>query len=75
MHRLPFPWNHLLLSVHLTANLLYHPCMSAAFFSGALREVGVALCRGNASLGRSGLYALTRASCRDPVARPLLSLG
>jgi hypothetical protein len=27
----------------------------AAFISGALRELGVALCRGNASLGLSGL--------------------
>jgi hypothetical protein len=31
-----------------------------AFNSGALRELGVALCRGNASLDRSGLYNLTR---------------
>jgi hypothetical protein len=35
-----------------------------AFISGALRELGVALCRGNASLGRSSLYALTRVSGR-----------
>jgi hypothetical protein len=35
-----------------------------ALISGALRELGVALCRGNAFLGRSGLYALTRASGR-----------
>jgi hypothetical protein len=32
------------------------------FISGALRKLGVALCRGNASLGWSGLYALTRVS-------------
>jgi hypothetical protein len=38
-----------------------------AFISGALRELGVALCRGNASLGRSGLYALTRVSGRAPL--------
>jgi hypothetical protein len=35
-----------------------------AFISRALRVLGVALCRENASLGRSGLYALTRASGR-----------
>jgi hypothetical protein len=50
----------------------------AAFISGALWELSVALCRGNASLGWSGLYALTRVSGRAPVvrpvARPLLSL-
>jgi hypothetical protein len=33
-----------------------------AFISGVPRELCVALCRGNASLGRSGLYALTRES-------------
>jgi hypothetical protein len=33
-----------------------------AFITGALWELGVALCRGNASLGRSGLYALTGVS-------------
>jgi hypothetical protein len=38
-----------------------------AFISGALRELGVALCRGNASLGRSGLYNLTRVSGRAPL--------
>jgi hypothetical protein len=33
------------------------PCLSwSAFISGALRELGVALCRCNASLGRPGLY-------------------
>jgi hypothetical protein len=42
-----------------------------AFISGALRELGVALCRGNASLGRSGLYNCTRVSGRAP----LLSLS
>jgi hypothetical protein len=36
----------------------------AAFMSESLRELGAALCRGNASLGRSGLYALTQASGR-----------
>jgi hypothetical protein len=35
--------------------------------SGALRELSVALCRGNASLGRSGLYALTQASGQAPL--------
>jgi hypothetical protein len=38
-----------------------------AFISGALRELGVAICRGNASLGQSGLYALTRVSGRAPL--------
>jgi hypothetical protein len=38
-----------------------------AFVWGALRELDVALCRGNASLGRSGLYALTRVSGRSPL--------
>jgi hypothetical protein len=39
----------------------------AAFISGAPRELGVALCRVNASLGRSGLYHLTRVSGRAPL--------
>jgi hypothetical protein len=30
-----------------------------ALISGALRDLGVALCRGNASLDQSGLYALS----------------
>jgi hypothetical protein len=38
-----------------------------AFISGALWELGVAPCRGNASLGRSGLYSLTRVSGRAPL--------
>jgi hypothetical protein len=38
-----------------------------AFISGSLRELSVALCRGNASLGRSGLYNLTRVSGRAPL--------
>jgi hypothetical protein len=38
-----------------------------AFISGALRELGVALYCSNASLGRSGLYALTRVSGRAPL--------
>jgi hypothetical protein len=46
-----------------------------AFVSGALREHGVALCCGNASLGRSGLYNLTEGVWPGPVTRPLLSLG
>jgi hypothetical protein len=37
------------------------------FISEALRELGVALCHGNASLVRSGLCALTRASGRAPL--------
>jgi hypothetical protein len=35
--------------------------------SGALRELSIALYRGNASLGRSGLYNLTRVSGRAPL--------
>jgi hypothetical protein len=35
-----------------------------AFISGALRELIVALCRGNASLCRSGAYVATRAAGR-----------
>jgi hypothetical protein len=31
-----------------------------AFISGALHEIGAALCRGNASLGLSDWYALTQ---------------
>jgi hypothetical protein len=45
----------------------------AAFISGALRELTVALCRGNASLCRSGAYVVTRAAGRTPMrglARP-----
>jgi hypothetical protein len=38
-----------------------------AFISGALRELGVALCLGNTSLGRSGLHALARVSGRAPL--------
>jgi hypothetical protein len=37
------------------------------FILGALQELGVVLCRDNASLGRSDLYALTRASGRGPL--------
>jgi hypothetical protein len=37
------------------------------FISGALRELGIALCRGNACLGRSSLYNLTRVSGRAPL--------
>jgi hypothetical protein len=37
------------------------------FIPGALRELGVALCRGNASLGRYGLYNLARVSGRAPL--------
>jgi hypothetical protein len=45
----------------------------AAFISGVLRELSVALCRGNASLCRSGAYVATRAAGRAPMrglARP-----
>jgi hypothetical protein len=45
----------------------------AAFISGALRELSVALCRGNASLCRSGANVATRAVGRTPMrslARP-----
>jgi hypothetical protein len=45
----------------------------AAFISGALRELSVALCRGNASLCRSGAYVATRTAGRTPMcglARP-----
>jgi hypothetical protein len=46
----------------------------AAFISGVLRELSVALFRGNASLCRSGAYVATRAAGRTPMrglARPL----
>jgi hypothetical protein len=46
----------------------------AAFILGALRELSVALCRGKASLYRSGAYVATRAAGRTPMrglARPL----
>jgi hypothetical protein len=39
----------------------------AAFISGALRELSVALCRGYASLCRSGAYVATRATGRTPM--------
>jgi hypothetical protein len=39
----------------------------AAFISGALRELSVALCRGNASLCRSGAYVATSADGRAPM--------
>jgi hypothetical protein len=45
----------------------------AAFILGALRELSVALCRGNASLCRSGAYVATRAAGGAPMrglARP-----
>jgi hypothetical protein len=45
----------------------------AAFISGALQELSVALSRGNASLCRSGAYVATRAAGRTPMrglARP-----
>jgi hypothetical protein len=44
-----------------------------SFISGALQELGVALCCGNPSLGRSGLYH--SGVWPGPVAQPLLSLG
>jgi hypothetical protein len=37
------------------------------YISGALRELSVALCRGNASLCRSGAYVATRAAGRAPM--------
>jgi hypothetical protein len=45
----------------------------AAFVSGALRELSVALCQGNASLCRSGAFVATRAAGWTPMrclARP-----
>jgi hypothetical protein len=39
----------------------------AASVSGALRELGVALCRGNGSQCRSGAYVATRAAGRTPM--------
>jgi hypothetical protein len=39
----------------------------AAFISGTLRELSVALCRGNASLCRSGAYVVTRTAGRTPM--------
>jgi hypothetical protein len=39
----------------------------AAFTSGALRELSVALCQGNASLCRSGAYIATHAAGRTPM--------
>jgi hypothetical protein len=45
----------------------------AAFISGALRELSVALCRGSASLCRLGAYVATRAAGQTPMrglARP-----
>jgi hypothetical protein len=44
-----------------------------AFISGALRDLSVALCRGNASLCRSGAYVATHAAGQTPMpglARP-----
>jgi hypothetical protein len=46
----------------------------AAFIWGALRELSVALCRGNASLCRSGAYVAMHAAGRTPMrslSRPL----
>jgi hypothetical protein len=37
------------------------------FILGALRKLGVAMCHGNASLGRSGLYVLAEVSGRAPL--------
>jgi hypothetical protein len=39
----------------------------AAFISGALRELSVALCLGNASLCRSCAYVATQAAGRAPM--------
>jgi hypothetical protein len=39
----------------------------AAFISGALRELSVALCQGNAPLCRSGAYVATRAAGQTPM--------
>jgi hypothetical protein len=44
-----------------------HVLFRAAFISGALWELSVALCRGNASLCRSGAYVATRAAGRTPM--------
>jgi hypothetical protein len=43
-----------------------HGLFRAAFIAGALRELSVALCRGNASLCRSSACVATRASVRAP---------
>jgi hypothetical protein len=44
------------------------PCLSRdALFWGRSEKLVVALCRGNASLGRSGLYNLTRVSGQAPL--------
>jgi hypothetical protein len=50
-----------------------HGLSRAAFISGALQELSVDLCRGNANLCRSGAYVATRAAGRAPLrglARP-----
>jgi hypothetical protein len=39
----------------------------AAFISGALRKLSVALCPGNASLCRSSSYIATRVAARTPM--------
>jgi hypothetical protein len=39
----------------------------AAFISGALWELSIALCRGNASMCRSGAYVAPRAAGRAPM--------
>jgi hypothetical protein len=41
--------------------------LRAAFILGALRELSVALCRGNTSLCRSGAYVAMRAAGRTPM--------
>jgi hypothetical protein len=48
-----------------------------AFIPRELQELGIAMCQGYASLGRSGLHALMRVSGRGrrPIAWPLLSHG
>jgi hypothetical protein len=49
----------------------------AAFILGALRELSVTLCRGNASLCRSGAYVATRTAGLTPMrglARPLAEI-
>jgi hypothetical protein len=43
-------------------NLAGLASLGPVFIAGALQELSVALCRGNASLGRSGLNALTLAA-------------
>jgi hypothetical protein len=47
----------------------------ATFISGALWELRVALCRGNASLCRSSAYVTTRAAGRTPMRGTIPAFG